>query len=58
MKTANQLSRFNKKARRIGVGDMLLEAWIGGLLSNPTTHAVNITTNTLTAIFAVPERYM
>jgi len=58
MKSANQLSRLNRKARRIGFGDMFLEGWISGLLSNPTTHAVNITTNSLVTLFAVPERYM
>ena len=38
--------------------DMLLEYWINGLLSGLTTHAVNITGNALTAIWAVPERFL
>lgn len=36
--------------------DALYEAWINGLLSGPQTHAANITSNTLTTLWAVPER--
>jgi hypothetical protein len=33
-----------------------LEVWINGLLSGPTTHAVNVTSNTLTALWSMPEQ--
>jgi hypothetical protein len=35
---------------------MFLEAWINGLLSGPQTHAVNTLSNSLTAIWQIPER--
>ena len=36
--------------------DMILEYWINGLLSSPATHAVNTGSNTLVALWQVPER--
>ena len=38
--------------------DMVLEYWINGLLSNPTTHTVNMTSNTVVALWQVPERFL
>lgn len=35
--------------------DKLTELWVNSLLSGPQTHAVNITSNTLTALAQVPE---
>lgn len=35
--------------------DKLVELWINRLLSNPATHAVNMTSNTLTALAQIPE---
>ena len=37
--------------------DALMEVWINGLLSAPSTHVTNIVGNTFTAALAVPERY-
>jgi len=38
--------------------DMFLEAWINGLLSGPHTHAINSLSNSLNAVWQVPERYL
>jgi hypothetical protein len=38
------------------VGKAAYEVWINGLLSGPKTHVVNITSNAMTAFWAVPER--
>lgn len=38
--------------------EMLAEVWINALLSNPITHAVNFTSNYLTALWLIPERRM
>lgn len=35
--------------------DKLTELWVNSLLSGPQTHAVNVTSNTLTALAQVPE---
>ena len=35
--------------------DKLTELWINWLLSSPATHAVNMTSNTLTALGQIPE---
>lgn len=38
--------------------DMFLEAWINGLLSNPVTHATNTLSNSIVAIWQIPERFL
>lgn len=51
----------NVMARELGrgrIGAALYQVWINGLLSSPKTHAVNILSNSLTALYAIPERYM
>lgn len=45
-----------KKLQKATTADMILEAWIMGLLSGPQTHSVNMLSNALTAIWQVPER--
>lgn len=52
---ADQVSAFTAKAFRAKTSDMLLEIWINGLLSGPTTQAVNILSNSLVAAWSVPE---
>lgn len=37
---------------------MLYEWWINGLLSGPQTHAANVLSNTGTALWAIPERWL
>jgi hypothetical protein len=56
MTTPAQVSNFVKQQARATSYDMFLEAWINGLLSGPVTHAVNTTSNLLTAVWMIPER--
>ena len=58
MATPEQVSKFVKQARRATTWDMFIEAWINGLLSGPVTHAVNSLSNTLVAMYQIPERGM
>lgn len=53
-----QLATFARQASRATTRDMLFEAWINGLLSGPTTHAVNVTSNAVVALWQVPERLL
>jgi hypothetical protein len=53
-----QLSKFAKNASKAKTSDVLLEVWINALLSGPQTHAVNTLSNSLTATWMVPERYL
>lgn len=55
MNSPQQISKFLMDSRKATTGEMLLEFWINGLLSGPQTHATNILSNTLTALWAVPE---
>eukprot|EP00439_Symbiodinium_sp_Y106_P089551 s1_g2087.t1 len=50
-----QMARFARDAAKAKTSDMVLEAWINALLSGPQTHAVNMLSNTITALLAVPE---
>lgn len=52
---------LNTMARELGrgrFGKALYQVWINGLLSSPKTHMVNITSNAMNALYAIPERYM
>jgi len=40
------------------LGDSYYQVWINGLLSSPATHGANIVSNTGTALFSIPERYI
>lgn len=52
-----KLNKFVDKARKATSKDMLFEAWINqGLLSNPQTHMVNITSNAFVATMQPLER--
>lgn len=48
---------FIRDVTKATTPDKIYEAWINALLSSPTTHVVNITSNTLTALSAVPESF-
>ena len=50
-----KLNRFIDDLNRAKTSDVFLEAWINGLLSGPQTHAVNITSNSLVALWTLPE---
>lgn len=52
---------LNTMARELGrgrFGKALYQVWINGLLSSPKTHMVNITSNAMNSLYAIPERYM
>lgn len=50
------INTYIEQASRATTKEMVYEAWINGLLSSPATHAVNILSNSLTAVWAVGER--
>ena len=57
----DDLEKVTKAAQKMHFAtksDIVLEVWINGLLSNPTTHVVNSGSNALVAITAIPERFM
>jgi len=56
LKDVNQLGKVVKEANQAKTFDVLYEVWINGLLSGPTTHAVNVISNTMTAALTVTER--
>jgi hypothetical protein len=51
-----KIAKVTRETWHASSADMFLEYWINGLLSNPTTHAVNMTSNALVAGYAIPER--
>jgi hypothetical protein len=53
--TPEAVAGFARDATRAKTSDMLYEAWINGLLSNPTTHAVNTISNALVNVFSLAE---
>lgn len=58
METPRQINRYVRDVSDAKTPAMLYEAWINGLLSGPQTHAVNITSNMLTAAWSIPERFL
>lgn len=53
-----QPGKFNtvvEKGAKPQFRDKLTELWINSLLTNPATHVVNMTSNTLTALAQIPE---
>jgi hypothetical protein len=51
-------TRQATQANGVGFTDMIYEAWINGLLSNPETHARNLSNGLLQAVFGIPLRAM
>jgi hypothetical protein len=51
-----KLAQMTREATQPGWLDMASEYWINALLSNPTTHVANFLSNTLTTMWAIPER--
>lgn len=49
---------FASEIAKATTTDMVLEAWINGLLSSPTTHVVNAVSNSATALWQIPERLL
>jgi hypothetical protein len=58
MDTVEGITRFVKEAQKATIFDMVVEAWINGLLSGPQTHAVNTLSNSLVALWQIPERFL
>ena len=58
MGSVEGISKAIPKMMRATTKDMFLEAWINGLLSGPQTHAINTLSNTLNAVWQVPERFL
>lgn len=56
--TAAQLNKVTRGAFLTRTGDAFLEVWINGLLSGPQTQSVNVLSNTLVALWQVPERFV
>jgi hypothetical protein len=56
LKDVGQVGKVVKEANQAKTFDVLYEVWINGLLSGPTTHMVNVISNSLTAAFTVAER--
>lgn len=50
-----QVAKFTREAHKATAWDMIAEAWINALLSGPQTHATNILSNVLTALWTLPE---
>lgn len=51
-----KLAKMIRDATKPGWADMAVEYWINALLSNPTTHVANFLSNTMTTMWAIPER--
>lgn len=58
LKDPAQVAQFAREAGRATTGDILLEVWINSLLSGPQTHAVNSISNSLVALWQIPERLL
>jgi acyl CoA:acetate/3-ketoacid CoA transferase alpha subunit len=56
--TTGQITKTAKKIQQAKTKDMLLEAWINGLLSGLHTHAANTLSNALVALSQIPERWV
>jgi hypothetical protein len=54
----HQINVFAREASKATTSDMLVEAWKSALLSAPTTHAVNILSNTATMLWDIPENFV
>lgn len=51
-----QLNAITEGAALARTGDALVESWTLGLLTNPQTHVVNVSSNTLTGLYLGMER--
>lgn len=51
-----QVNTFVREVSKAKTSDMIYEAWINAILSNPLTHIVNSTSNALTFLAKYPEK--
>ncbi len=56
--TLQQLNKIARGGFLAKTQDAFLEVWINGLLSGPQTQVVNLMSNTLTAMWQIPERFI
>ncbi len=56
LNTPSQMMRGAKEALEATFTDQFIEGWKSLLLSGPQTHAVNISSNSLTGLWTIPER--
>jgi hypothetical protein len=57
---SQQLALFQAlgQTTRPGFSDYFLELWYNAMLSNPATHLANIAGNTVSTLWAIPERFV
>jgi hypothetical protein len=53
--TSAKVSKYVRDSTKASWADMAVEVWINALLSGPKTHATNMLSNTLVALYRVPE---
>jgi len=56
--TPEQVAVFTRGVRKATTLDKIFEVWINGLLSGPQTHAVNTLSNSLVALWTIPEHLL
>lgn len=55
-KSLDELNALNRKTRWQRWRDGALEIWVNGLLTSPSTHAVNLASNAVKALALIPEK--
>lgn len=58
LKTPEQIADFSRNITRATSKDVFFEVWINSLLSGPQTHVVNTVSNSLVALWQIPERFL
>lgn len=53
--TPQKLSKFINDSKKASFMDMVVEYWINALLSGPKTHVANVLSNSLVALYSIPE---
>jgi len=56
--TPGKINKFVRDSQKARTWDVLLEVYINALLSGPQTHAVNTLSNSLVALWQIPERFI
>jgi len=58
LETLAEVNTTTRAINKATVFDMIFEGWINGLLTNPTTHVVNITGSAAALFYSIPERFV
>jgi hypothetical protein len=56
--TARALNKYVRTWPEATRLEKIQEVWLNALLSNPPTHAVNVTSNGLVAVWTIPEKFL